>query len=106
MREGRGCHAFHKRRAVPASVAVVKVEGLAFGGQLFGRAMDLGDKIGCEIAVKSCNKLTELEPAEIQRWKSTAATVETDWVNEMKSEGIDSTKLATEARVLAAKRAK
>jgi len=73
---------------------------------LFGRAMDEGDKIGRDIAVKAANKITELEPAEVLRWKRTAATVETDWVNEMKGKGIDGTKLASEARALIAKHSK
>ncbi len=73
---------------------------------LFGRAMDEGDKIGRDIAVKAGNKITELELAEVQRWKRTAATVETDWVNEMKGKGIDGAKLASDARALVAKHAK
>jgi TRAP-type C4-dicarboxylate transport system substrate-binding protein len=70
---------------------------------LFGKAMDDGDKVGREIAVKAGNKITELELAEVQRWKRTASTVETDWVNEVKAKGIDGAKLASEARALIAK---
>jgi TRAP-type C4-dicarboxylate transport system substrate-binding protein len=70
---------------------------------LFGKAMDDGDKVGREIAVKAGNKITELELAEVQRWKRTASTVETDWVNEVKGKGIDGAKLASEARALIAK---
>jgi TRAP-type transport system periplasmic protein len=73
---------------------------------LFGRAMEEGDKIGREIAVKAGNKITELELAEVQRWKRTAGTVETDWVNEMKGKGIDGAKLAAEARALIARNAR
>ena len=72
---------------------------------LFGRAMDEGDKVGRDIAVKAGNKITELELAEVQRWKRTAGTVETDWVNEVKGKGIDGAKLASEARALIAKHA-
>ena len=70
---------------------------------LFGKAMDDGDKAGREIAVKAGNKITELELAEVQRWRRTAGTVETDWVNEVKAKGIDGAKLASEARALIAK---
>lgn len=70
---------------------------------LFGKAMDDGDKVGREIAVKAGNKITELELAEVQRWRRTASTVETDWVNEVKGKGIDGAKLASEARALIAK---
>ncbi len=70
---------------------------------LFGKAMDDGDKAGREIAVKAGNKITELELAEVQRWKRTASTVETDWINEVKAKGIDGAKLASEARALIAK---
>jgi TRAP-type transport system periplasmic protein len=70
---------------------------------LFGKAMDDGDKVGREIAVKAGNKITELELAEVQRWRRTASTVETDWINEVKGKGIDGAKLASEARALIAK---
>ncbi|MDQ7742948.1 TRAP transporter substrate-binding protein [Hydrogenophaga pseudoflava] len=70
---------------------------------LFGKAMDDGDKVGREIAVKAGNKITELELAEVQRWKRTASTVETDWINEVKAKGIDGARLASEARALIAK---
>ena len=70
---------------------------------LFGKAMDDGDKVGREIAVKAGNKITELELAEVQRWRRTASTVETDWINEVKAKGIDGAKLASEARALIAK---
>jgi TRAP-type C4-dicarboxylate transport system substrate-binding protein len=73
---------------------------------LFGKAMDDGDKAGREIAVKAGNKITELELAEVQRWKRTASTVETDWINEVKGKGIDGAKLASEARALIAKYSK
>ncbi|MFP8777342.1 TRAP transporter substrate-binding protein [Hydrogenophaga sp. RWCD_12] len=70
---------------------------------MFGKAMDDGDKAGREIATKAGNKITELELAEVQRWRRTASTVETDWVNEVKAKGIDGAKLASEARALIAK---
>jgi TRAP-type transport system periplasmic protein len=73
---------------------------------LFGRAMEEGDKVGRDIAVKAGNKIVELELAEVQRWRRTAGTVETDWVNEMKGKGIDGSKLTSEARLLIAKHAK
>ena len=72
----------------------------------FGRAMDEGDKIGREIALKGGNKITELDVAEVQRWRRTAATVETDWVNEVKGKGIDGAKLVSEAKALMAKYSK
>ena len=70
---------------------------------MFGKAMDDGDKVGRAIAEKAGNRITELEPAEVQRWRRTASTVETDWVNEVKGKGIDGAKLASEARALIAK---
>jgi hypothetical protein len=68
--------------------------------------MDEGDRIGREIAVKAGNNIVALDVAETQRWRRTAATVETDWVNEMKGKSIDGAKLASEARALVAKYAK
>ena len=70
---------------------------------LFGKAMDDGDKAGREIAVKAGNNIVALELAEVQRWRRTASTVETDWINEVKGKGIDGAKLASEARALIAK---
>ncbi len=70
---------------------------------LFGRAMDEGDKAGRAIAEKAGNNIVALDVAETQRWRRTAATVETDWVNEMKGKNIDGSKLLSEARSLIAK---
>ena len=70
---------------------------------MFGRAMDDGDKVGREIAVKAGNNIVALDVAETQRWRRTASTVETDWVNEMKGKNIDGAKLVAEARALIAK---
>ena len=73
---------------------------------LFGKAMDDGDKAGREIAVKAGNNIVALDIAETQRWRRTASTVETDWINEVKGKGIDGAKLASEARALIAKYSK
>ncbi|MFC7410150.1 TRAP transporter substrate-binding protein [Hydrogenophaga atypica] len=70
---------------------------------MFGRAMDEGDRTGREIAVKAKNNIIELDVAETQRWRRTAGSVETDWVNEMKGKNIDGAKLVSEARALIAK---
>lgn len=67
---------------------------------MLGRAMDQGDVAGRDIAVKAGNKIVALDVNETQRWRRTAASVETDWVEEMKGKGIDGAKLATEARAL------
>jgi len=73
---------------------------------MFGRAMDEGDRIGRDIAVKAGNTIVALDAAETQRWRRTAATVETDWVSEMKGKGIDGAKLVSEARALVAQQAR
>ena len=73
---------------------------------MFGRAMDEGDKVGREIAEKAKNNIVALDMAETQRWRRTAASVETDWINEVKGKGIDGAKLAAEARALIAKHSK
>jgi TRAP-type transport system periplasmic protein len=70
---------------------------------MFGRAMDEGDKRGRALAEKAGNNIVALDAAETQRWRRTAATVETDWIEEVKGKGIDGAKLATEARALIAK---
>lgn len=68
----------------------------------FGRAMDQADVAGRDIALKAGNKITQLEPAETQRWLRTASSVEDDWVKEVRSKGIDGVELAREARALIA----
>ncbi|MDP3475404.1 TRAP transporter substrate-binding protein [Hydrogenophaga sp.] len=73
---------------------------------LFGRAMDEGDKAGRAIAEKAGNNIVALDAAETQRWRRTASTVETDWINEVKAKNIDGAKLAAEARALIAKYSK
>lgn len=73
---------------------------------LFGRAMDEGDKIGREIAVKAGNNIVSLDALETQRWRRTAATVETDWIAEVKGKGIDGARLVSDARALVAKHAR
>ena len=73
---------------------------------LFGRAMDEGDKTGRAIAEKAGNSVVMLELAEAQRWRRTAASVEADWVNDVKAKGIDGTKLAADARARMDKYAK
>jgi len=70
---------------------------------MFGRAMDEGDKAGRAIAEKAGNNIVALDTAETQRWRRTAATVETDWINEMKGKNVDGAKLVSEARALIAK---
>ena len=73
---------------------------------LFGKALDDVDKAGREIAVKAGNNIVALDIAETQRWRRTASTVESDWINEVKGKGIDGAKLASEARALIAKYSK
>jgi TRAP-type C4-dicarboxylate transport system substrate-binding protein len=70
---------------------------------LFGRAMDEGDRVGREVAVKAGNSIIELDAAETQRWRRTASVVEDDWVAEVGKKGLDGKRLAREARALIAK---
>ena len=70
---------------------------------LFGRAMDEGDKVGRDLAVKAGNNIVALDIAETQRWRRTAATVEADWIEEVAKRNIDGKALAAEARALIAK---
>ena len=65
--------------------------------------MDEGDKVGRDLATKAGNKITELELAEVQRWRRTASTVESDWIKEVGAKGIDGARLVSEARALMSK---
>ena len=63
-------------------------------------------KVGSAIAERAKNNIVALDVAETQRWRRTAASVETDWINEVKGKGIDGAKLAAEARALIEKHSK
>lgn len=90
-----------KYESLPADLKKVidNNSGMA-AAQMLGKAMDEGDKISRAIAEKAGNNIIALDLAETQRWRRTAATVETDWVKEMKSKGIDGETLVKEARAL------
>ena len=75
----------------------LKIEGdVATVGITTHAAGQLGDLVFVEL------------PDEGSSFKKdgTAATVETDWINEMKGKGIDGAKLAADAHALVAKHAK
>ena len=79
--------------------------GVEFSAMI-ARTQDAGDVVGRDLAVKAGNKITELDVAEVQRWKRTAGAVESDWVKDMKAKNIDGAKLVSDARALIAKHAK
>ena len=74
-----------------------------FEGAFRAAMRETHPEVGREIAEKAKNNIVALDVAETQRWRRTAATVETDWVNEMKGKNIDGAKLLSEARALIAK---
>ncbi|MCY1549724.1 hypothetical protein D9M68_859100 [compost metagenome] len=79
--------------------------GLEFSAMI-ARTQDVGDNVGRDLAIKNGNKITELEAAEVQRWKRTAGTVESEWIKDMQAKNIDGAKLVSDARALIAKHAK
>ncbi|MGS5086326.1 TRAP transporter substrate-binding protein [Hydrogenophaga sp. A37] len=76
--------------------------GAEFSAQI-ARTQDVGDNVGRDLAVKAGNKITELELAEVQRWKRTASTVESDWIKDMQAKNVDGGKLVSEAKALIGK---
>ncbi|MCB2016906.1 MAG: TRAP transporter substrate-binding protein [Hydrogenophaga sp.] len=70
---------------------------------MIARTQDVGDEVGRNLAIKNGNKLTELEPAEVQRWRRTAGTVESEWIKSMQDKGVDGARLVSEAKALIAK---
>jgi TRAP-type C4-dicarboxylate transport system substrate-binding protein len=70
---------------------------------LFGRAMDEGDKVGKEIAIKAGTKIVTLDPEQTARWQRTANGTRAIWYKEVESKGLDGQKLAAEADALVAK---
>ncbi|WP_066258410.1 TRAP transporter substrate-binding protein [Hydrogenophaga flava] len=70
---------------------------------LIARTQDVGDDVGRSLALKNGNKITELELAEVQRWKRTAGVVESDWIKEMQSKNVDGARLVSEAKALISK---
>lgn len=79
--------------------------GVEFSAAI-ARTQDVGDIVGRDLALKNGNTITELDAAEVQRWKRTAGTVESDWVNDMKAKSIDGARLVSEARALITKHSK
>ena len=75
-------------------------------GAMFARTQDEGDKTGRAIAEKAGNSIVLLDAAETQRWRRTAAAVESEWIADVKGKGIDGVKLAADARALVSKYAK
>jgi len=69
---------------------------------LIARTQDVGDEVGKGLALKNGNTISELDAAEVQRWRSTAATVESEWIKEMQSKNVDGAKLVAEAKALIA----
>ena len=67
---------------------------------MFGRAMDEGDKVGLATAQKAGNNIITLDAAETARWKRAANGVRAVWFKEVADKGIDGPKLAAEAETL------
>lgn len=73
--------------------------GLEFSAMI-ARTQDEGDVVGRNLAVKAGNTITELNAAEVKRWRDTASQVEAEWVKEMQSKNIDGARLLAEAKAL------
>jgi TRAP-type C4-dicarboxylate transport system substrate-binding protein len=76
--------------------------GVEFSAMI-ARTQDVGDNVGRDLAIKAGNKITALELAEVQRWKRTASTVESDWIKDMQAKNIDGARLVSEAKALISK---
>lgn len=66
----------------------------------FGRIMDDGDAAGLKIAQDLNNNIVQLDEAETQRWKDTAAPLIEDWVTEMSAQGKDAQAMVDDALAL------
>ena len=76
--------------------------GVEFSAMI-ARTQDVGDNVGRDLAIKAGNKITARELAEVQRWKRTASTVESDWIKDMQAKNIDGARLVSEAKALISK---
>lgn len=81
-------------KAVIDKISVIETSAMS------GRAMEEGDKAGRASAVNAGNNIVALDVAETQRWRRTAATVETYWISEMKGKNIDGAKPSADTRAL------
>ncbi len=90
--------AYHK---LPADLKKVIDDnsGVEFSAAI-ARTQDAGDSVGRDLAVKAGNTITELDLAEVQRWRRTASAVEADWLKDMKGKNIDGEKLVSDAKSL------
>jgi TRAP-type C4-dicarboxylate transport system substrate-binding protein len=92
--------AYHK---LPADLKkVIDDNSGAEFSALIARTQDVGDSVGRDLAVKAGNTITELDTAEVQRWRRTASAVESDWLKDMKGKNIDGDRLVSEAKALIA----
>ena len=76
--------------------------GVEFSAMI-ARTQDVGDGVGRSLAVKNGNTISELDAAEVKRWRETAAVVESDWVKDMQAKNIDGAKLLADAKALVVK---
>ncbi|TVQ29047.1 MAG: C4-dicarboxylate ABC transporter [Geminicoccaceae bacterium] len=68
----------------------------------FGRAMDVNDVVGRDIALAAGNRVVVLDAAETARWQEAAAAVVESWIAEAEARGIEGGALVEAARALVA----
>jgi TRAP-type C4-dicarboxylate transport system substrate-binding protein len=68
--------------------------------ELFGKAMDAGDKGSKAMVKKAGNNIYEIQGDEMDRWRAAAQTVTKDWIESADKEGLDGQALVDAARSL------
>lgn len=78
-----------KWESLPPDVqkAFDEVSGMA-GAELFGKAWDLGEKHGIEVAEKAGVKLNALSADEIKKWQELAKPIQDKWAGDLEAKGI------------------
>jgi TRAP-type C4-dicarboxylate transport system substrate-binding protein len=93
-----------KYNAMPADLRAVidRNSGIETSGW-FGRVMTDGDVTGKQAVVAGGVAVNAIPAAELERWKKATASLDEQWVTEMKGKGVDGDKLLQTARELVRK---
>lgn len=96
-----------KYNAMPADLRAVidRNSGVETSGW-FGRVMADGDVTGKKAMVGAGVTINAISAAELERWKKATASLDDQWVAEMKGKGVDGAKLLETARELIKKHTK
>lgn len=94
-----------KYESLPDNIrAAIDAESGAKLSEFAAQVMFDNDKPGRDIAVANGNEITQLDEAEVARWKAASAPVVDRWIADMNGRGIDGQALIDQAKALIAEK--